>query len=90
MCIIWGNSESNLYDMLDKNSFRDKTAKKNVLGGVFGQFRHVQGLVNDALAGKSGVAVEQNGHGLFALGIASVELLSLDFALDHGIHGLQM
>lgn len=33
-------------------------------GGVVGQVRQVERLVHDALTGKGGVAVQQNGHGL--------------------------
>ena len=54
------------------------------LGGVLGELAHVEALVDDALSGEGGVAVEQHGHDLLALVVAAVELLGLHLALQEG------
>ena len=54
------------------------------------QLRHVHGLVHHALASKGRVAVEQDRHGLLALGVAAVKLLGPHFTLHHRVDRLQV
>ena len=50
----------------------------------------MHGLVDHALAREGRVTVQQDGHGLLALGVTAVELFRAHLALHHGIHSLQM
>ena len=59
-------------------------------GRVIGQVRQGERLVDDALAGEGGVAVQQDRHDLLAFVVAAVELLGSRFALDDGVDGFQV
>lgn len=60
------------------------------VGGVVGQVRKMHSFIDDALSAEGGITVDQNGHNLLALLVATVELLGTGLALHHGIHSLQM
>ena len=50
----------------------------------------MHGLVDDALSGEGGVAVQQHRHDLLALLVAPVELLRPHLPLHHRVDGLQV
>ena len=54
------------------------------------QLREVEGLRHQALAGEGGIAVQQQGHHLGAVGVAMLHLLGADLADHDGVDRLQV
>ena len=52
-------------------------------GRIAGQLAEIERLLHDPFAGKSRVAVNQQRHGLLALGVAAAILLGADAADGH-------
>ena len=60
------------------------------VGGVGRQVAQVERLVHHPLTAEGRVAVQQDGHGLLAVGVVAVELLGLRLPLHHRVDGFEV